>query len=304
MVALAAGLALVAVTLFSFLGAATWLGELTTHFRPHLAAAGFVVLAFAAARRSRLGALAGAACLLANALPLIPYFGSAAASADEGVEFRVLTVNLHSDRADYEAVAALIERERPDLVALTEIGRRTAPLLDRVRNLLPTTLWQERWGAFEVLLLTRWRPEDYRVDRSAGRRFPVSRVRLCRETCVDVVALHAARPLDNGGAWRDAQLAVAARLATEQRRPTVLLGDLNLTPWSPAFARLLETTNLRDTAFGRGVSPTWLSSIPFIGLPIDHVLVSPEVGVRTRRVGPDIGSDHFPVIAELVLSAE
>jgi endonuclease/exonuclease/phosphatase (EEP) superfamily protein YafD len=299
-----AGLGLVAVTLFSFLGSATWLGELTTHFRPHLAAAALVVMALAAVSRARLAALAGAACLLANAAPLVPYLGGTAVAAHQGSVFRVLTVNLHTDGADYESVAALIERERPDLVALTEIGPRTAPLVERVRDLLPTTLGGEREGPFEVLLLTRWRPEAYRVDRSVGPQFPVSRVRLCRETCLDVVALHAARPLDDGGSWRSAQLALAARLAADREGPAVLVGDLNLTPWSPAFGRLLDASSLRDTALGRGIAPTWLSSIPFIGLPIDHVLVSPDIAVQARRVGPDVGSDHFPVIAELVLPAD
>lgn len=304
MAALAAALGLVAVTLFSFLGTATWLGELTTHFRPHLAAAALVVIALAMVLRARLAALAGAACLLANVAPLVPYLGGTAVAAHQGSVFRVLTVNLHTDGADYESVAALIERERPDLVALTEIGPRTAPLVERVRDLLPTTLGGERRGAFEVLLLTRWRPEAYEVDRSVGPRFPVSHVRLCRETCLDVVALHAARPLRDRGVWRSAQLALAARLAAERKGPAVLVGDLNLTPWSPAFSRLVDTSSLRDSALGRGVVPTWLSSIPFIGLPIDHVLVSPDIGVRARRVGPDVGSDHFPVTAELVLPAE
>jgi endonuclease/exonuclease/phosphatase (EEP) superfamily protein YafD len=84
----------------------------------------------------------------------------------------------------------------------------------------------------------------------------------------------------------------------------VLLGDLNCTPWSPAFDRLLAAARLRDSGRGRGLHPTWFSAVPFVGLPIDHVLVGPGVGVRGRHVGPDIGSDHRPVIADLVLPSE
>jgi endonuclease/exonuclease/phosphatase (EEP) superfamily protein YafD len=33
------------------------------------------------------------------------------------------------------------------------------------------------------------------------------------------------------------------------------------------------------------------------------VLISPEIEVRERTVGPDIGSDHRPVIIDLVVPA-
>jgi endonuclease/exonuclease/phosphatase family metal-dependent hydrolase len=36
-------------------------------------------------------------------------------------------------------------------------------------------------------------------------------------------------------------------------------------------------------------------------IPIDHVVVSPEVRVTDRRVGPDVGSDHLPVEATLAI---
>jgi endonuclease/exonuclease/phosphatase (EEP) superfamily protein YafD len=40
---------------------------------------------------------------------------------------------------------------------------------------------------------------------------------------------------------------------------------------------------------------------PVPGIPIDHVLVTPDlVPLRVER-GPDVGSDHFPLFVELAL---
>lgn len=291
-----------AVTFFSFLGAGTWLGELTTHFRAQMALAGAILAALAVWLSPWSGAVAGAAAL-ANFLPLLPCFYGAV-PAGEGIPLRVLTLNLQHDYADYAAVQALIRRERPDLVALTELGSRAPAMIEALRGQFPTILGEVRHGTFEVVLLTHWRAEDYATDSGAGREYPVTRARLCQRRCIDLVALHAAPPIRAQGTFRAAQFEIAARFAAAGHAPTILLGDLNCTPWSPAFGRLLAGAGLRDSSRGRGLHPTWFSDIPFIGLPIDQVLIGPLIGVRERRVGPDVGSDHYPVIADLVLPKE
>ena len=79
----------------------------------------------------------------------------------------------------------------------------------------------------------------------------------------------------------------------------MLVGDLNCTSWTPAFAELERISGLRDSRKGFGVQPTWPSNLPGLRIPIDHFLVSPSLAVRNRFVGPAVGSDHFPVVIEL-----
>ena len=81
--------------------------------------------------------------------------------------------------------------------------------------------------------------------------------------------------------------------------PVIVAGDFNTTPWSPHFRDLLATTGLRDAGTGRGWLPTWPGRLGPAGIPIDHVLVRGEVAVTGLRRGPDVGSDHYPLIADL-----
>lgn len=98
---------------------------------------------------------------------------------------------------------------------------------------------------------------------------------------------------------RNEQLTALAQFVTDIRGPIVLLGDLNTSPWSFFFRRLLEQSGLRDSAKGYGVQPTWPSFFRPARIPIDHCLHSPDMVVTDRRVGEAFGSDHLPLIVEL-----
>ncbi|MBY0527957.1 MAG: endonuclease/exonuclease/phosphatase family protein [Gemmataceae bacterium] len=96
---------------------------------------------------------------------------------------------------------------------------------------------------------------------------------------------------------------VAARLAAEPELPVVVAGDSNNTRFAPSFLRFCQQAGLYDTAHGRMAWRTWPAGAPsaILGVQIDHVLVSGGWRVCDFRRGPDIGSDHYPVIADLWL---
>jgi endonuclease/exonuclease/phosphatase (EEP) superfamily protein YafD len=39
-------------------------------------------------------------------------------------------------------------------------------------------------------------------------------------------------------------------------------------------------------------------------VPIDHLVHSPVLEVTDRRLGPDLGSDHFPLLVDLQVAPE
>jgi endonuclease/exonuclease/phosphatase family metal-dependent hydrolase len=59
-------------------------------------------------------------------------------------------------------------------------------------------------------------------------------------------------------------------------------------------------TGLRDPRAEFGLGFTWPTFFPLLGIPIDHCLVSADLGVAQYRRLADFGSDHYPVLARLV----
>lgn len=75
--------------------------------------------------------------------------------------------------------------------------------------------------------------------------------------------------------------------------------DPRLSPWNAPLSDFAQRLNLRGTSCSYchgGTFPTWAG--PF-GLTLDHILVSPEFRLKDFQRGPDIGSDHLPISAEL-----
>ena len=152
---------------------------------------------------------------------------------------------------------------------------------------------------------SRWPIRNITISHNVRLGFPVIAYDLCQDdtndACVRLVGLHAIAPFGaHIAAQHDEQLAIAATLArAAPQGQAIVAGDLNTTPWSPMFGRLLSDGGLRDAALGRSITATWMSRQPVVGLAIDHVLASPQIVVQHYDVGPDLGSDHLPVIAGL-----
>ena len=105
-----------------------------------------------------------------------------------------------------------------------------------------------------------------------------------------MVARSASEPPKNGPSVRQ-EIATAPALSY----------CLAISPGS-AFGRMARTGSLADVSLGRGIHPTWFSRFPFMGLPIDHVLVNPGFRAAEVEVLPSIGSDHFPLLASLAFA--
>ena len=74
---------------------------------------------------------------------------------------------------------------------------------------------------------------------------------------------------------------------------------VGLTTVAGFFSKFERDSQLRDGSKGFGLNISWPAFFPPLGIPIDHCLVSPGVGVCNRRTGQSVGSDHYPVIVDL-----
>src|SRR5688572_5389297 len=279
-----------------------WPIALVVHFRVQWLVIGAVIAVAAMALRARGFAEVAAIATLIQLVAVAPDLGAErGAIPTSGTSVRVLVLNVHTESDGFEAVRRLIERERPDVIGLLEVDARWLAALAPALAGYAGRLEAPRSDNFGVALYARG-PLDGAIE-ALGGPLPAVVARVAHgAAALGVVLVHPLPPVS--GAALDAQHAVLDAAADRARAlpaPAILLGDLNTTPWAPAFARLLARSGLCDTRAGFGLQATFPAGLALARIPIDHILASCTAGVRDRRIGPDVGSDHLPVIADLVL---
>jgi endonuclease/exonuclease/phosphatase (EEP) superfamily protein YafD len=300
-------LGLGAVSLAGFAGERHWALDLLSHFRPQyallLAAALFV--GWAAGVAAWVAGLT-AACLAVQVGTLLPFWLPPREVAAAGPRVRVCLLNVYTGSRAYAAVRALLLREDPDLVVLQETDAAWLEGLADVRARYPHRIEEPRADNFGIALWSRLDLDDPRIVRFDASRVPSVVTGVRRDgAAFTLIATH---PLPPAGAARaarrDEALAAVARCAAAQGGAVAVVGDLNCSPWSPHFRRLLAAGRLLDSAEGRGLHATWPARLGPLGIPIDHFLHGAALAVAGRRVGPRVGSDHRPLVVELRFPGE
>ena len=278
-----------------------WGLELSTHFAFQYALMALVAMAgFACLARPRGVALAA----VVLALHSTPLLGLTGAPEDPAVgasqKTRLLMANVRTSNANRRGLLDLIQAEQPDAVLLLEVSEAWLADLAPLDAEYPHRLAEPRGDNFGIALYSRRPLTDGRIVHLGDAGVPSIECGL-EGASLRLLLTHPVPPMGRrAAAERDRQLEAVARRARELGPRVVLAGDLNATPWSPIFSRVLDLGALRDSRGGFGLQPTWSAGLPYLArIPIDHFLVGRDVRVLHREVGPRIGSDHLPVLVEL-----
>ncbi|HSQ70755.1 MAG TPA: endonuclease/exonuclease/phosphatase family protein [Steroidobacteraceae bacterium] len=280
-----------------------WPFELFVHFRPQYAVASLLLaVLLVGLGRWRPAAIALMLAAL-HAWPVVPSSQAGAARvACEGPGLSVATVNLWFRNSDPAALVSWLASGPADLVMLQEVTDDWASALVLLTDEYPYQWLLPREDPYGIGVISRHALRVASVDLAGDGLPSLTGAVEVDDRVLRFIGLHTHWPLLPGLARRrDAALFSAADELRAGDGPAVLLGDLNLSPHAPSYQQLLDRGGLRDVLPRRAWHPTWMAGFWPLALRIDHVLVSNGVCVETASIGPDVGSDHRPVIARLTL---
>ncbi|NNF41111.1 MAG: hypothetical protein HKN64_07010 [Woeseiaceae bacterium] len=276
--------------------------ELFSHFRlQYLVISLLLLVAFAIRRSTYYTALLLAVTVLHSSYALPWYFGGVQAAGSPTLT--IIHANVHANNDQYGRLLALVEAEDADIVFLQEVTPAWEHALQPLHDDYRYTHVQARDDYFGIAMFSRVPLDTIRQVSSPPLDYPTIVASLSvAGNALTVINTHPMIPLGRANyAARNAQLRSIADLVAQTDGAVILTGDLNTGMWGSNYRQLIRSTGLTNASRGFGILPTWPTFMPLAMIPIDHVMVSSEVGVSDIRTGPHIGSDHLPLIVTVAL---
>jgi vancomycin resistance protein VanJ len=300
------------------LGDRTWFGTVAL-FGPRwllLLPLAALVPAALLLRRRDLAPLALAALLV-----LFPVMGARVGwrgllAGDAEPELRVATLNAAGDPAAVLRLIPQLEHAQADVAAVQECSQHVPETVARLRDwrvLLDGSFCLLSRHPAESLDVLRF--DEMEAIRETGLGGTSGGVRYALHTPsgrVELVNLHLETPrkgleslrygLDAAPAadnlvLRQIESRRAAAWVDEGDGSVIILGDFNMPVESAIYRESWGTFHNAFSRVGRGLGMT--KDNGWIRVRIDHVLAGREWEATRSWVGADVGSDHWPVFAEL-----
>ncbi len=279
-----------------------WSGllDITSHFRLVYCAiliAGVAYLSFS--RQWQLVGIIGT-FLIFNLVLVLPLFSPQHPNtANASGPFRLVQLNVWASNRHPQRVYHFLRQSQADLAVMEEYREPMDAALTKlgIRRIYPykAVSFNARLVVYSQKPLTLYHqstdPALMKVTTHLGKK-PVT-----------LIVAHMTRPFDAHRYGH--QVSKLAALLPSPSETTLLIGDLNVTPWSSHFKEIMTQTQFINTQQGFGAWPTYPAYFPKTQqqnplpvLPIDHILVSRDIAIRSRANGPNVGSDHLPVILD------
>ena len=284
--------------------------DLTTHFLIQYIVGCIVIGTFFIYRRDK-KKIIWCAVLLATCLfnffmsprPEFVHINAASAPTINIVQYNKNLLN-----QNYDEMRKALTDVHADVVIFQESIPDDEALLTKLGDVLPYHISAPKMNAFGMIVLSRYPIQNetqHIISEGPYGNFVLEfsvHPNGFKED-VAVYALHAVPPIQNDfWAQRNGELAAAAKIVSANpSHQKIMIGDWNTSPYSPFFADLVQTTQLKYASNLPFAQPTWPAplsvTLGLMQIPIDHILYGNGLAPFGLTVLRGYGSDHHMVSA-------
>jgi len=294
------------INLFSCLGEYDFLFELLTHFRLQYLVLFFVSSLFFTIFFNKKWLILSLVGLLFNADSVLSiYLPAGIDEAGKSNEVSLLLANVLSSNQSYVVFLNEIERKQADIIVVLELSPQWANELKAIDEKYPYQKLVPRAGNFGIGLYSKYPLENIGVVDFAGNGIPsITASLLFNGNHLNIIATHPIPPM-NAPLAEQQKIhfeSLASFIKSKKDMAVLIAGDLNSTPWSPRYRKLMNDAGLKNTRQGKGVYPSWSAGGAvgyLLQIPLDHVLVTDNIYTLKFEKLDSINSDHFPIYVEL-----
>ncbi len=289
------------LSLVGYLGLYHQYLDITNAFKVQYLASGIAALVYFFLTQRQQWVVVSLASIFISAIEVLPwYIPQGIAASNPAQTMRVLAFNVLASNSEYEQVISWVKTEKPDIAIFMEASNQW---IQELKKLDDTFTYHVSAEKIDIQIYSTLPLENPKLNiHGKNRGYVIADIN--QGANFSLIASHAYPPVvfgQEGFNFRNEQLKKMGEIVAALKKPVVLAGDLNVPMWSPYYQNNLKNIQLKNTRQGFGILPTYEANNFFKAIPIDHCLVSEEIQVADMRLGPSLGSDHRPIIADLVI---
>jgi endonuclease/exonuclease/phosphatase (EEP) superfamily protein YafD len=283
----------------------SWIINILSHFPVQYALLASILCGICISKKRLLPAVFSVLLIILNAGALGIGDPVNAAASRGNVPFSIYSANINKANNSISVLKKELHNADSEIILLLEVMPEHIVKLQSLFEDYPYRVIAQNLDPanLHAVLLSRFPVVDHEIIKLAEGNVLISSTLKIDQKEILFYGAHFPRPTDPEGFFESKQqiLGLARRLQNESA-PFIIAGDFNTTPFSPVFREFLRVSGLRDSRHGFGWLPSWPAFFPLLWIPIDHILVSPGFSVHDITTGSYIGSDHYPMLAELSLT--
>jgi endonuclease/exonuclease/phosphatase (EEP) superfamily protein YafD len=274
---------------------------------------GLLLVPFALLLRSRRSLVLLLPTILAFAITFGDHFLPHPTLTPDRATLKVVSFNMYDDGRAPDELVTLIKEMDADVIAMQELGVGTADAFDgQLADLYPYRAFHPSERSYQGMGLMskypitedrQWSYDDIAFDNYQQR----VELDIEGESLV-VYNLHPVAPNSMGEFYnadrRNRGISALLKETEIETRPFLMVGDFNMSELSEQYAQIVHEHDFIDVyrlrGWGMGLTFTHGLSVPLLRL--DYIFMTPGIDVADISVWPaSAGSDHQPVVAEIVL---
>ena len=253
------------------------------------------------------------AAIFIHSVKIAPYFFGEKVVPEVSLEesnsnsrVEILIVNVLMTNKNAARLKEIIDEHQPDMVLAMEVDSWWIDQLEEIDY--PFTMSHPLDNAYGMALYSRLPLSKSEVKFFRHQDVPSFHtvVELRSGKKIKFHGVHPVAPFpsekypDNVG-MEEVALSKVGNLVEADTLPSIVAGDFNDVSWSNSTRFFEKSGNLKNVRLGRGLYNSFSAQSFFMRWPLDHFFVTEDFGaVKIERL-PKFGSDHFPMLAELVL---
>ncbi|PKL75685.1 MAG: hypothetical protein CVV27_14080, partial [Candidatus Melainabacteria bacterium HGW-Melainabacteria-1] len=215
-------------------------------------------------------------------------------------EMKVVLANMLFSNQQVEPLRQLIRNSAPDLVVLQEGNAGHLAVMAEFKSKLPYH-FRARNLPYGLAVWSRYPISAPQLLLLGEEELPSLSGKLhLGHRVITLFTTHLTSPIRKPSINRNRQLAAVTDYLGSHRDTDLVLGDFNVSMWSPFYRQLERQSGFNNCRKGFGVLPSWPSQLPaWARIPIDQCLTGTGLQVSDFQLGPKLGSDHLPLLITL-----